>query len=123
MSDYVSKPKDKRIRIFREITGETRRYIHPEKNADGTPYYLNAYVRQLSASEQVRSNAVHDSSVLEFRINPRSVAVDMMIEFNSKFYQVDAVDNFEFYKNTDFKILAYEVNKKTYAKTEWEVLL
>lgn len=108
--------KDKRIKIFMEIPSEfgiTKKYIHPENT------YLNAYVRQLSATEQNTSNAIQDGSAIEFVINNRKIKTDMHVEFKGKTYQMGPPDNFEFYK-AEVKFIAYEVNPRDdYIATEW----
>ena len=108
--------KDKKIKIFMEVPSEfgvTKKYIHPE----GTS--LNAYIRQLSATEQNTANAIQDGSAIEFVINNRKIKTDMHVEFKGKTYQMGPPDNFEFYK-TEVKFIAYEVNPRDdYIATEW----
>ena len=110
------KVKDKKIRIFMEIPSEfgiTKKYIHPENT------YLNAYVRQLSATEQNTSNAIQDGSAIQFVINQRRIKTDMFVEFKDKTYQMGPPDNFEFYRS-EVKFIAYEVNPKDdYIAIEW----
>ena len=113
---HSKRVKDKKIRIFKEIQtkpGLIKHYIHP----NGT--YLNAYVRQLSATEQNQANAIQDGSAIQFVINNREVKTDMYVEFRDKTYQMGPPDNFEFY-NTEIKFIAYEVTPKDdYLSIEW----
>lgn len=114
------KPKIHNIRIFQEIDtnhGTIKKYIHKENT------YLKAYVRQLSANEQARADAVQDSSDIEFVINRRKIEIDMFVEFKrfgeNRVYQIAGIDEFEFLDG-DIKFRAYEVNKRDYKTIEWE---
>lgn len=115
----MRKQKNSLIKIFREIespTGTTKKYIHPIST------YLCASVRQLSASEQSSVNATQDQSDIQFTVNYRLLSVDMIIEWNSKIYQIDGVDNYEFKVGADIVLRAHEINPKTYEDieyTEW----
>lgn len=112
----AKKVKDKKIKIFQEISNEfglTKKYIHPENTS------LYAYVRQLSANERNQFNAIQDGSAIEFVINHRKIQTDMLVEFKNKTYQMGPPDHFEFYSN-DVKFIAYEVTpKEDYILVEW----
>lgn len=110
---YPLKPV--KIFIFIEETGTLgilKKYITPMNLG------IKAYVRQLSANEQMASDAVKNASVFEFVIMKRDVEIDMYIEFNGKTYQIIGVDFMEFYK-AEIKLRANLVNEKEYSKVVW----
>lgn len=116
MSSYKYRIKDKKIKIYFEQeteAGTIKHYIHPENVS------LNAYVRQLSASEQNAANALQDRSDIEFVINKREIKPDMFVEFKGKTYQMSSPDNYMFYE-TEVKFRAFEISNKHYVGEIYE---
>lgn len=105
--------KDKLIKIYFERESEEgiiKKYIHP------IDVSLKAYVRQVASFEMPIEQTMHDTSQVIFVINDRKVRTYMLIEFNGKTYNINAIDEFEFYNHTDLKITASEIEPKRYIK-------
>jgi hypothetical protein len=107
------------VRIYSEIQsdfGFIKQYIHPIDTS------IKAYARQLSANEQMSSDAVRNASEYEFTIWKREIKEDMYIEFDNGFgtkvYQIGSPDLFEFFRS-EIKFRATEVTPKTYIETRW----
>lgn len=112
----MKKPKESQIKIFHEVetsTGTIKKYIHPA----GT--FLCANVRQLSATEQSTVNATQDQSDIQFTVNYRVLDVAMIIEWKTRFYQIDGVDNYKFEVGADIVLRAHQINTKTYESVEY----
>lgn len=105
--------KDKQIKIYFERDSEDgiiKHYIHPIDS------YLKAYVRQIASFETSYEQAMHDTSQLIFIINNRNIRTDMFIEFNNKTYNINSIDNYEFYKNNNLKLITSEIEPHKYIK-------
>lgn len=105
--------KDKLIKIYFERESEEgiiKEYIHPIN------IYLKAYVRQVASFETVYEQTRHDTSHLIFVINRRKVRTDMFIEFRNKTYNINSIDNFEFYITHEIKIIASEIEPHKHIK-------
>lgn len=113
LKKFLNPAKTRNIKIYRELEeGTIKEYIHPYFTS------IKAFVRQLSANEMATANAFQDASDIEFTIHRRDIDVGMFVEFNSRTYQITAVDFREFL-NADITFRATHVNRKNYLEVRW----